>query len=198
SSSRTAHPGRRGSPRHARSRPPSPPVPPWPGPASASPPCPVRTACVDRPRRWTGPFRRHPVPRARNPYPCRMTDPQLVLTERVQSALAVAVGAEFADADPLIRPSQFADYQANVALSLAKRLRRQPREVAQSIADHLTDFPGTVEVSGPGFLNITLDDAWIAEQANRVFKDPRLGVGVNTPPQTVVIDYSAPNAAKEM
>src|SRR5690606_3108550 len=68
----------------------------------------------------------------------------------------------------------------------------------QSIADHLTDFPGTVEVSGPGFLNITLDDAWIAEQANRVFKDPRLGVGVNTPPQTVVIDYSAPNAAKEM
>ncbi|SDQ54045.1 arginine--tRNA ligase [Thermostaphylospora chromogena] len=127
-----------------------------------------------------------------------MTDPQLVLTERVQSALAAAFGAEFADADPLIRPSQFADYQANVALSLAKRLRRQPREVAQSIADHLTDFPGTVEVSGPGFLNITLDDAWIAEQANRVFKDPRLGVGVNTPPQTVVIDYSAPNAAKEM
>jgi arginyl-tRNA synthetase len=127
-----------------------------------------------------------------------MTDPQLILTERVQQALAAAFGAEFADADPLIRHSQFADFQANVALSLGKRLRRQPREVAQAIAAELAGFPGTVEISGPGFLNITLDDGWIAEQADKVRADPRLGVGHITPPQTVVVDYSAPNAAKEM
>lgn len=127
-----------------------------------------------------------------------MTDPQIVLTERVQQALANAFGPEHADADPLIRPSQFADFQANVAMSLAKRLRRAPREVAAEIAAQLSDFPGTVEVSGPGFLNITLDDSWIAAEASQMFDDPRVGVGTTTPPQTVVIDYSAPNAAKEM
>ncbi|MEV6866693.1 arginine--tRNA ligase [Streptosporangium subroseum] len=136
-----------------------------------------------------------------------MTDPQLVLTERVQQALAAAFGTEYADADPLIRPSQFADYQANVAMSLSKRLRRAPREVAQEIADHLTGsaedasgepFPGTVEVSGPGFLNLTLSDDWIATQASEVLADPRHGVAPSASPQIVVIDYSAPNAAKEM
>lgn len=127
-----------------------------------------------------------------------MTDPQIVLTERVQQALAHAFGSEHADADPLIRPSQFADFQANVALSLAKRLRRAPREVAEAIKAELSDFPGTVEVSGPGFLNITLDDSWIAAEAQRMLADARLGVGTITPSQTVVIDYSAPNAAKEM
>ncbi|MEU4549698.1 arginine--tRNA ligase [Nonomuraea dietziae] len=127
-----------------------------------------------------------------------MTDPQIVLTERVQQALANAFGSEYADADPLIRPSQFADFQANVAMSLGKRLRRAPREVAQAIADQLADFPGTVEVSGPGFLNITLDPAWITAEATEMLADPRTGIGTATPPQRVVIDYSAPNAAKEM
>ncbi|GGO83215.1 arginine--tRNA ligase [Nonomuraea cavernae] len=127
-----------------------------------------------------------------------MTDPQMVLTERVQQALANAFGPEHADADPLIRPSQFADFQANVAMSLGKRLRRSPREVAEALAAELSDFPGTVEVSGPGFLNITLDDSWIASGAAGMLADPRTGVGTTMPPQTVVIDYSAPNAAKEM
>ncbi len=136
-----------------------------------------------------------------------MTDPQLALTERVQQALAAAFGAEYSDADPLIRPSQFADYQANVAMSLSKRLRRAPREVAQEIAEHLTGragdaqdgpFPGTVEVSGPGFLNLTLSDEWIAAGASEILADPRTGVSLSASPQTVVIDYSAPNAAKEM
>ncbi|MEV4893502.1 arginine--tRNA ligase [Nonomuraea sp. NPDC055795] len=127
-----------------------------------------------------------------------MTDPQLVLTERVQQALANAFGAEYADADPLIRPSQFADFQANVAMSLGKRLRRAPREVAEAISAQMSDFPGTVEVSGPGFLNITLDSSWIAGEAGRMLADPRAGVGQSTPPQRIVIDYSAPNAAKEM
>ncbi|MGW0070586.1 arginine--tRNA ligase [Streptosporangium sandarakinum] len=134
-----------------------------------------------------------------------MTDPQLVLTERVQQALAAAFGAEYATADPLIRPSQFADYQANVAMSLSKRLRRAPREVAQEIADRLSGasgegrpFPGTVEVSGPGFLNITLSDDWITGQVAELLTDPRVGVPETASSQTVVIDYSAPNAAKEM
>ncbi len=126
-----------------------------------------------------------------------MTDPQLVLTERVQQALGSAFGPEYATEDPLIRPSQFADYQANVALSLAKRLRRAPREVAQAIADHLDTTDVSVEVSGPGFLNLTLRDGWIAERAAQRLLDERLGVP-QPAPQTVIVDYSAPNAAKEM
>ncbi|MGI5154242.1 arginine--tRNA ligase [Microbispora sp. CA-102843] len=126
-----------------------------------------------------------------------MTDPQLVLTERVQQALGSAFGTEYATEDPLIRPSQFADYQANVALSLAKRLRRAPREVAQAIADHLDTADVSVEVSGPGFLNLTLRDGWIAEQAAQRLLDERVGVP-QPAPQTVIVDYSAPNAAKEM
>src|SRR3954454_9055398 len=107
-----------------------------------------------------------------------MTDPQLMLAERVQQALGTAFGQEHAAEDPLIRPSQFADYQANVALSLAKRLRRAPREVAAEIAAHLV-VPGTVEVSGPGFLNLRLSDEWIAGQAGELLADERLGVPVS-------------------
>jgi arginyl-tRNA synthetase len=128
-----------------------------------------------------------------------MTDPQLVLTERVQQALATAFGQEYASADPLIRPSQFADYQANVALSLAKRLRRSPRDVAQALIEvlDLSDICAEVEISGPGFLNLRLRDEWIFAEAGGLLGDDRLGLPYETP-QTVVIDYSAPNAAKEM
>ncbi|HTZ26235.1 MAG TPA: arginine--tRNA ligase [Streptosporangiaceae bacterium] len=129
-----------------------------------------------------------------------MTDPQQALAGLMTTALAAAFGPEYADADPLIRPSQFADYQSNVALSLAKRLGRPPRDIAAELAGHLsgTDVIETAEVSGPGFINLTLRDDWIAAQAVGQLADPRLDVLPADPPQTVVVDYSAPNVAKEM
>jgi arginyl-tRNA synthetase len=129
-----------------------------------------------------------------------MADPQEVLAERVRTALAAAFGAEYADADPVIRPSAFADYQANVALPLAKRLGRAPRDVAAEIARHLDleDVCRDVDVSGPGFINFTLRDEWIARQAAGLLEDPRLGVPVADPAQNVVVDYSSPNVSKEM
>ncbi len=129
-----------------------------------------------------------------------MADPQEILAERVRRALAAAFGAEHASADPVIRPSAFADYQANVALPLAKRLGRVPREVAAEIARHidLEDVCSKVEVSGPGFLNFTLRNDWIAGQAADLLDDPRLGVAVADPGQKVVVDYSSPNVSKEM
>ena len=129
-----------------------------------------------------------------------MADPQEVLAERVRTALAAAFGAEYADADPVIRPSAFADYQANVALPLAKRLGRAPRDVAAEIARHLDleDVCRDVDVSGPGFINFTLRDEWIARQAVGLLEDPRLGVPVADPAQNVVVDYSSPNVSKEM
>jgi arginyl-tRNA synthetase len=129
-----------------------------------------------------------------------MTDPQQALAQLMTAALAAAFGPDYADADPLIRPSQFADYQSNVALSLAKRLNRSPRDVAAELASHLGggELVARVEVSGPGFINLTLRDDWIAAQATAQLDDPRLDVRPADPPQAVVVDYSAPNVAKEM
>ncbi|GLZ05966.1 arginine--tRNA ligase [Actinomadura sp. NBRC 104412] len=129
-----------------------------------------------------------------------MPDPQLVLAARVQAALAAAFGPSYADTDPVIRPSQFADLQANVALPLAKRLGRAPREVANEIVARLdvADVASGVEVSGPGFINLTLKDEWIAEQARRVLEEERLDVPPTEAPQRVVVEYSSPNVAKEM
>src|SRR5208282_594043 len=129
-----------------------------------------------------------------------MTDPQQALAQLMTAALAAAFGPDYADADPLIRPSQFADYQSNVALPLAKRLGRSPRDVAAELAGHLggSELGAAAEASGPGFINLTLRDDWIAAQATGQLGDPRLDVLETDPPQTVVVDYSAPNVAKEM
>jgi arginyl-tRNA synthetase len=129
-----------------------------------------------------------------------MTDPEAVLSALVQQALADELGAEHADADPLIRPSGFADFQSNVAMSLSKRLGRAPRDVAAPVADRLrtASAVANAEVSGPGFINITLADEWIAEQSSAQLADPRLGVERAEPAQRVVVDYSSPNVAKEM
>ncbi|HLU96790.1 MAG TPA: arginine--tRNA ligase, partial [Thermobifida alba] len=128
-----------------------------------------------------------------------MADPQEVLARRVQSALGAAFGSEYADADPVIRPSQFADFQANVALALAKQLRRSPRDAATAIVEHLdvADVCREVEISGPGFINLALRDEWIAERVQDLLSDDRLGTPVQER-QNIPIDYSAPNVAKEM
>jgi arginyl-tRNA synthetase len=130
-----------------------------------------------------------------------MTDPQQVLAQRVRRALAAAFGPEHAGDDPAIRPSSFADYQANVALALGKRLGRPPREVAAELARHLdvADVTLSPEVSGPGFINLTLRDEWIAGQAAGLLAEQRLGAGeLPDPAEKVVVDYSGPNVAKEL
>ena len=107
-----------------------------------------------------------------------MADPQQILSDRVHDAIVASFGPEYGDADPLIRPSSFADFQANVALPLAKRLGRPPREVAGELAARLdvADMCEPPEVSGPGFINLRLRDDWIAAQASRMLDDPRLGL----------------------
>jgi arginyl-tRNA synthetase len=128
-----------------------------------------------------------------------VADPSHLLAERVRAGLGAAFGAELADADPAIRPSQFADYQVNAALALAKRLGRPPREVAaaQLAQLQLDDVCASVEVSGPGFLNLTLRDEWLGGQVEGLLADDRLGVA-REERQVIPIDYSAPNVAKEM
>ena len=125
-----------------------------------------------------------------------MPDVSRVLLERLQEAFdTVAPGA-----DPVLRVSDRADFQANGALALAKQVGRPPQEVARQVVEtaQLSDLCSDVEVSGPGFVNLTLRDDFIAEQTGLVSADPRLGVEPASEPQRIVIDYSSPNVAKEM
>lgn len=133
-----------------------------------------------------------------------MTSPVAVLTSRLQSAMASALGAEYAGADPVLRPSanpQFGDYQANAAMALAKKLGDKPRDVAQRIVDALDvdDLCAKVEIAGPGFINLTLRNEALAQAARDLLSDrSRLGVPTTDEPDRVVIDYSSPTLTKEM
>lgn len=93
----------------------------------------------------------------------------------------------------------FGEYQFNGAMALAKKLKQNPRDIATQIiaAVDLSDIADKTEVAGPGFINIHLSSAWLSTQLNRVVNDKRLGIDKQAG-QTIVVDYSAPNLAKEM
>ncbi|MEV0005844.1 arginine--tRNA ligase [Micromonospora sp. NPDC050980] len=124
-------------------------------------------------------------------------DLEKVLTDRLAPAFAAVAGEPV---DPVVRRSQHADFQSDAALALARRLGRAPRAIAAEVRDRaeLADLCAAVEVSGPGFLNLTVADRALGELVAALAADPRLGVPVVAEPETVVVDYSAPNVAKEM
>ncbi|MBW4077070.1 MAG: arginine--tRNA ligase [Acidobacteria bacterium] len=118
-----------------------------------------------------------------------------VLLDRLQVAFErIAPGS-----DPVLRHSDRGDYQANGVMGVAKRLGRPPREVAEELVSALeiADI-AEVEIAGPGFLNLTLTTHFLERQLRQVLQDPRMGVASTAHPKKVVIDYSAPNVAKEM
>ena len=120
---------------------------------------------------------------------------EALLADRLTAAFATAAAGT--TVDPAVRASQHADFQSGAALALARVTGRPPREIAAEVAAR-ADLAGlaTVEVSGPGFLNLTLDDELIAASVTAL--DDRLGVAPVVRPDRVLIDYSGPNMAKEM
>ncbi|MGW1542473.1 arginine--tRNA ligase [Streptomyces sp. NPDC002309] len=119
--------------------------------------------------------------------------------QQLTSALSAALPET--DADPLLRRSDRADFQANGVLALAKKAKANPRELATQVVAGITtgDVIKDIEVSGPGFLNITITDRAITEVlAARYADTARLGVPHADAPGTTVIDYAQPNVAKEM
>ncbi|MCK1065198.1 arginine--tRNA ligase [Pluralibacter gergoviae] len=125
---------------------------------------------------------------------------QALLSEKVSQAM-IAAGAP-ADCEPQVRQSakvQFGDYQANGMMAVAKKLGMAPRQLAEQVLTHLdlSGIAGKVEIAGPGFINIFLDPAFLAQGVSDALASERLGV-TRPEAQTVVIDYSAPNVAKEM
>ncbi|MGY4912927.1 arginine--tRNA ligase [Micromonospora aurantiaca (nom. illeg.)] len=124
-------------------------------------------------------------------------DLERLLTDRLAPAFAAIAGGPV---DPAVRRSQHADFQSDAALGLARRLGRPPREIAAEVRERaaLADVCAAVEVSGPGFLNLTVAGHALGGTVSALAADPRLGVPVVAEPETVVVDYSGPNVAKEM
>lgn len=127
------------------------------------------------------------------------------LENRFRKALA-ACGAE---SSPMVGPAnrpEFGDYQMSGIMGAAKMLKTNPRKLAEQVVAQtlaggvadLSDLAEKVEIAGPGFINIRLRPEWIASQVSRMTADELLGLSAPTAKQTVVVDYSAPNLAKEM
>jgi len=125
---------------------------------------------------------------------------QALLSEKVSQAL-IAAGAP-ADCEPQVRQSakvQFGDYQANGVMAVAKKLGMAPRQLAEQVLTHLdlNGIASKTEIAGPGFINIFLEPAFLARHVDAALQSDRLGV-TQPQAQTIVVDYSAPNVAKEM
>ena len=125
------------------------------------------------------------------------------LKNSVSKALVAAFGAEMEDKDPLVAPTnnpKFGDYQSNVALSLAKPLKQNPRAIAQSIIDNLQieDMCQAPTIAGPGFINFTLKSDYIGKLLQDIQPDERLGIDGVESADKVIVDFSSPNIAKEM
>lgn len=121
----------------------------------------------------------------------------------VTQAIIDAFGEEFRDTDTALRPSNFADVQANCALELAHHLKLRPREVAQQILDNLSDHGihemTDVSLSGPGYLNFVFKESWLAGELNTLLQNlDSPALDHRAAAKNIVIDYSAPNVAKEM
>lgn len=125
------------------------------------------------------------------------------MRSRFETALTDAFGETVSGTDPLIVNSsnpKFGDYQCNVAMSLTKKLKSNPRQIAQTIIEHLQidDICSPPEIAGPGFINLRLKSEYLETQLNAKLTDPRLGIAPSGDPQKVIVDFSSPNIAKEM
>ncbi|MEA5597857.1 arginine--tRNA ligase [Rivularia sp. UHCC 0363] len=132
-----------------------------------------------------------------------MNATQEQLKDKLKQALGKAFGDEYIDIDPILVPAsnpKFGDYQANMALSLAKKLGQKPRDIAHLVVDHLdvSDICETPEIAGPGFINLRLTSSYLEAQLNSIQTDSRLGVPVSSHPKREIVDFSSPNIAKEM
>jgi len=123
-----------------------------------------------------------------------------LLEEKTSQALATISGARVpALVQPTANP-QFGDYQANGVMAAAKAQKMNPRELAQKVIAQLnsTEVPASCEIAGPGFINFRLDAGWLGRTVLAAALDERLGVERVIRPETIVIDFSAPNTAKPM
>ena len=123
-----------------------------------------------------------------------------LLEEKTSQALTVVSGTQ---APALVQPTanpQFGDYQANGVMAVAKAQKMNPRELALKVITQFnpTELPATCEIAGPGFINFRLDPNWLSRTMLATALDERLGVERAARPETIIVDFSAPNTAKPM
>src|SRR5512146_2026755 len=126
-----------------------------------------------------------------------------ILNERIGAAMVRSTGCQ--DCAAIVRPAtdpRFGDYQANGVMALAKQIKTNPRKLAEQVVAQLdlSDLCEPPEIAGPGFINLRLKPEYVAAESLRIAKDERdrLGVEEISGPQSVVVDFSSPNIAKEM
>ena len=126
-----------------------------------------------------------------------------ILEEKVTAAMASIAAAENCPA--IVKPcadAKFGDYQANGVMSLAKKLKTNPRQLAEKIITklQLDDICEPPKIAGPGFINLTLKTTFITNQLLQIAADQNnpLGIQKTETPQTIVVDFSGPNIAKQM
>ena len=129
-----------------------------------------------------------------------MSTIQQLLEEKTAAALTAVSGLS---APALVNPAanpKFGDYQANGVMAVAKTQKKNPRQLAQEVSARLNpdEIPASWEIAGPGFINFRLDPGWLGQTVLRTALDARLGVEAVARPETIVIDFSAPNIAKPM
>ena len=120
-----------------------------------------------------------------------------------REAAAAFAAAGITDSPVVLQPTKNAehgDFQINGVMGAAKKAKQNPRELAQKVAEVLADNAviESAEVAGPGFINLRLRPEFLAQNIQTALNDARFGVAKTDKPQTVVIDYSSPNLAKEM
>lgn len=125
------------------------------------------------------------------------------LCQNFQEALTKIVPSDMGPVDPMIRKtsdSKFGNYQSNVAMSLAKKLKKSPRDVAAELIEavNLDGLCDKTEIAGPGFINLFVSTDCLSVFLTQVQEDERLGVPKVQKPIQHVIDFSSPNLAKEM
>ncbi|MHC4703650.1 MAG: arginine--tRNA ligase, partial [Planctomycetota bacterium] len=125
-----------------------------------------------------------------------------ILEERITAVMASVAGGE--DCAAIVKPAKdakFGDYQANGVMGLAKKLKTNPRKLAEQVVENLDlgDICERPEVAGPGFINLRLKPAFLADRLLEINKaSADLGIEKTTEPKTVVVDFSSPNIAKQM
>jgi arginyl-tRNA synthetase len=130
----------------------------------------------------------------------RVADPIIYVEQRIAAAFAKVGGAAAVGIDTAVRQSDRADAQVNGSLALAKAMGLTPREVALKVLEivDLKEICSDAQVAGPGFINLTFKNEFLARELMASSTGKKLGVRNATKPRKVLIDYSAPNVAKEM
>ena len=121
----------------------------------------------------------------------------------LKDAAISAFGDQLSSVEPAVDAASnpaFGDFQTNIALTLSKQLKKQPRQIAEAIVGNLGQetLYEKPTIAGPGFINFRLQKEFIEAQINKIKTDPHCGVERANPPKTIVVDMSSPNIAKEM